>query len=745
MKRSIDTRAAVFLLFGFLLTLIIVAVLQSAGSAGSPAPIVDHNQWKVSGQFSRLDADVDSLEVPSELSDSDQFVRWRSWTPETNGTVGTVSTVPFLPAPYMAIPYAGFPAEQLGNRIYFRCDGENRELDLATQRTNDQWATAYIHLPSSFCSGAVRLVATSVTPDFYIGIGTPFSISRVSYHMQTSFGPRALVVLGTWVLFASGIVLGGFSATRSYLASIILGFVVVAASGMSVLAAFMVSPMMGKTVAAGFVAALVARGLYLISVRTKELRDFLQAFLVPALLWLSISLAYAALVSAGDSGGGSWAINNFFSPLRWSSDNQLPFRFAESLFKGAGLEGYRWGPWLASDRTPLLSGLLLLTRVAIVSPFSALYGSTFISTAYMMAGITILTSWAAICLLAFRTMDAVSPRFMLVLAATAPLFVFNSVYTWGKLLGASYVLLAFVVLNALSQNRDFGPRSLTLVSCCASAAYLAHASNALVLIPLAIFYSATIARQGARSIAIASISAIALATPWLYWQAIVQPGGDVLMRFALTGKIDFNARGMPMMRALVVNMLELGPAGWLDLKLTALRQLIGFSRDWESYGEVSKFSTGADLLGRARVYDFFEVSRSIGVSTIGLLILPAVLLRQDVSTGSIMARDAAIVGLGALLFTIACTFPEAFTHHQAYGAILLVFVAGAWSISNLGWLTSILVSTSILYCFIVWVLHPLYLSLRFDPLTFSVFIVASVLYGILLQVDRGPKSGKKHS
>ena len=159
MKRSIDTRAAVFLLFGFLLTLIIVAVLQSAGSAGSPAPIVDHNQWKVSGQFSRLDADVDSLEVPSELSDSDQFVRWRSWTPETNGTVGTVSTVPFLPAPYMAIPYAGFPAEQLGNRIYFRCDGENRELDLATQRTNDQWATAYIHLPSSFCSGAVRLVA----------------------------------------------------------------------------------------------------------------------------------------------------------------------------------------------------------------------------------------------------------------------------------------------------------------------------------------------------------------------------------------------------------------------------------------------------------------------------------------------------------------------------------------------------------------------------------------------------------
>ena len=274
------------------------------------------------------------------------------------------------------------------------------------------------------------------------------------------------------------------------------------------------------------------------------------------------------------------------------------------------------------------------------------------------------------------------------------------------------------------------------MACCASAAYLAHASNAFVLIPLAAYYGGTIFRQGARAIAIASIAAVLMATPWIYWQAVIQPGGDVLLRFALTGKTDFNARGTPIVGALVANMRELGLSGWLDLKSVSFKQLLSFGRDWTSYGEVSKFSDGANLLGQARVYDFFEVFRSIGVSTIGLLILPILLVRDRNLAGSIPARDAACVGLGTLLITVVCTFPEPITHVQAYGAILLCFMAGAWTISKLGMLTPIFVSASVIYWLVVWVWHPLSIALRFEPLTIAVFVIAVLLYGILLLDER---------
>jgi hypothetical protein len=71
-----------------------------------------------------------------------------------------------------------------------------------------------------------------------------------------------------------------------------------------------------------------------------------------AMLWLIVSLAYASLSVAADNGGGSWAINYLFAPLRWSTDNQISFLFSEAVFKGTPGRLITWGPWLASDRPP---------------------------------------------------------------------------------------------------------------------------------------------------------------------------------------------------------------------------------------------------------------------------------------------------------------------------------------------------------------------------------------------------------
>src|SRR4029079_7645297 len=111
------------------------------------------------------------------------------------------------------------------------------------------------------------------------------------------------------------------------------------------------------------------------------------------LYWLVVAMTYVAFVSSIDNGGGTWAVNGMFSPLRWSVDNQLPLLFSEAMYDGTPRDAIKWGQGLASDRTPLLAALLLIVRSVIIGPLALNTGSTIVSTAYVLAGIVILSSW----------------------------------------------------------------------------------------------------------------------------------------------------------------------------------------------------------------------------------------------------------------------------------------------------------------------------------------------------------------
>ena len=134
------------------------------------------------------------------------------------------------------------------------CDAESdgRELEVATLRTNTQWATVFLRT-AGFCPGQPRLVARVADKDFLIGIGTPYEISSALYYGQTQFGPRALVVILSW---ASSLAIW---ASCSCLATRVChavdpfaaGFAGVGAAGMAVFAAFTASPVLGRWVALG--------------------------------------------------------------------------------------------------------------------------------------------------------------------------------------------------------------------------------------------------------------------------------------------------------------------------------------------------------------------------------------------------------------------------------------------------------------------------------------------------------------
>src|SRR5262249_57550285 len=111
---------------------------------------------------------------------------------------------------------------------------------------------------------------------------------------------------------------------------------------------------------------------------------------------VAVSVGYTGFVCAWDNGGDRWAGNALFTPLRWSSDNQIPIWFADALYHGARPETIRWGPWLASDREPLLPAFLLIPRSTIIPVLSTGIGTDFISTAYQLSAITILAICSAV-------------------------------------------------------------------------------------------------------------------------------------------------------------------------------------------------------------------------------------------------------------------------------------------------------------------------------------------------------------
>ncbi len=691
----------------------------ATGAPSALRPLVAASDWTVSGQFERFNVDaVSPIELPEDALQSPDLVLWHAWTPEARVSGGTVATRPFVPSQYMAVPHFGFPGERPENRIFLQCARTHREIAVATVRTNTQWATAFLRIPDDFCDGPVVLMAT-VASDMWrdIGVGTPFATSAATYHAQTGFPLRGLVVLTTLALIGSVVLCAGMVGLRLGAADALpSGFVGLGTLGILLFVSFHFSPTFGRTAVWLIVAAALA-GAILTRIKARSLFNTAMAQLAgPMILWLAVALTATAFVSGADNGGGSWAINGLFTPQRWSSDNQLPFLFAEALFDGTPREQIRWGTWLASDRTPLLSALLLIPRTLVLEQLGAMHGSTFISTGYIMTAIALLSSWAAVMAWICTKFARATFATAALLVMTTPFVFFDTVYTWPKLLGASYALLAFGILYRMSRRRrGDGWSSLALVAACASLAYLSHASNAFALVAVAALFVPTILRQGGPAIALSALVAVVMVLPWTIWQAVVQPGGNALLRFALANDFGADDRSKPVLVSVVDAYGGLGVGGWISAKVEALRLLFGLNMSdrLQEVGEVAKYSPGLDRIGLQRVFDFYITRRSLGVAAVGLLVLALRPPSRRSAAALHMARYAALAGLGGILLMVGLTLPRAYMHHQAFGSLLLLVMAGSVTIATMSaGVSRTLLVVALTYFLVVWIIHPLAIAQR---------------------------------
>lgn len=712
-----------------------LGMLLALWPKAQPVPLIDRDGWRNGEQSSQFPLEQASkIDVPEDILSDKRLVLWRLWSPKTGTIVGTIRTVPFALPRFLAVPFYGFPRERPESRIYLRCLDTNALMDVATVRTNNQWAVAYLRIPSNFCSGKAELVATAAS-QFYVGVGTPFAIDAARFYAHSTVFPKLGIVVATWLVLCSLIFVLGYCASASLNADApTAGFILVGVAGMLVFIIFHFSPRWGAVIASAIVLASFCAAIAIwLWDRARSLR-IARRTAPAALIWLAVSIAYAAYISAIDNGGGSWAVNGLFTPLRWSTDNQIPFQFADALYDGVPRKTIMWGPWLASDRTPLLAALLLIYRATIIPAFASGIGTDFISTAYQLSALTILASWSGGLYYFCLRFGRAHAGYVVFLAFVTSFFLFNTVYVWPKLLGTTYVLAAFGLLLRMREKPKAGPADLTLIALSAALAYLAHASNGLALVPMGIAFSRTILRRGSFEIILASLAALVCAAPWLWWQHFVQPGGDAVIRYALTGDYySANHRNIPMIDSIRRAYHNLGIGGWIANKRDGLATLLGLRTDWMKFGETAHYSPGANNLGGNRVLDFFLPARSLGIAVVGLVLMMMPARRKWASQRNSISSLAAVIGLASILLTLLVMMPEQITHQQAYGALLLLFLAGALTLSSCGdrvrW-GSLVIATG--YFLLVWIVHPLVIALRIEGTSLLAACLGAGIVGLLL-------------
>lgn len=461
--------------------------------------------------------------------------------------------------------------------------------------------------------------------DHSIGVTPPFAVSAFAYWAHTDFIPRALIVVLVW---AGLIVLGlpfALEARRRGWRAQPLGFAMagVGALAMAVFAVLTASYEAGCVAAAAVLAACLYRSFAGWRDRRAEFRRIAAENIPAMLLWLGVAILYTALIASSNSGAGSWSANEFFAPLRWSSDNHLPILFADGLISDAERAQIVFGPWLATDRGPLMAVLLVFARL-LLHPLTLMADSAFAAVVYPVAGITIMSSWAALLPWFCRAAGVRRYWVVVVLVLSSPLMIFNTVYIWPKLLGASYALASFLVLSDMArQGRAIARPSLDLAAVLAVLSYLSHGSNAFTLVVIALAFALPLLRSGIVPLGLASASALLVYAPWAWWQAVVQPHGNALVRSALAGDFAFDDRERSILQDIVAAYAGQDLWGWLKGKLLGLRFMTGYKVEWTSLPELVSTHAGPTWFGGARVLDFYVGIFALGISLVGVVLVAA--------------------------------------------------------------------------------------------------------------------------
>lgn len=169
--------------------------------------------------------------------------------------------------------------------------------------------------------------SNATLPEAYLGIATPFEVSRATYLAHTGFGVKAAIVAATWfflcaIAVASHVVLSRFSHGIDPLATGIVG---IGAAGMAVFTAGIFAAPLSQFASGVIVTASIGLSTWWMGARKSEFEAYWRKARLPLLCWLAVGMSLTAFVAGIDNGGGRWAANAMFAPSAGRSTTRTRF------------------------------------------------------------------------------------------------------------------------------------------------------------------------------------------------------------------------------------------------------------------------------------------------------------------------------------------------------------------------------------------------------------------------------------
>jgi len=678
------TRGALILLITLTIALVLVVNLRIIDQ-----PLISRDaDWQVNGTFVSDDSvypSTGSLQGDNSKGITNKDLQlWRSWAGDDRNT-GTIVSPDFRAPSILSMFLSGYPSTN-GNKIFLERVDTKEKLELKSRELSETWVDMRWLLPPDWHGVQVHLVAidgSQKRSDWlsgkgaWLGISSPRSISLTNLLLsQFSF----LTFLPLYFFHFLVFLLPGFLISiyliklchlnRLFLLG--LSIIINCLIGYITFWVYFVNHYWGSA----FSISIALGTIYFVFSHFKKgsKRNLLKQniffffFFIPTLLMFAIGIFYIALLFNSESSQIISADVDVLSQSRFFSrfplDNTIPMLFSEHLYKGTDPRQIKeLIGMLSSDRPPLQSGMVLVQRPLMFFNLSLQY--QIISTIFQCSWIPAI--WA---LCRAINLSARKIAILFSFLIFSGFFLFNSLFTWPKLLPASLVIFAFaIVLQKLQHLQKPSDIETNVAVMSTSLAMLAHGGVIFTIPSIVILVLRLRCLPTFRGLWTSFCILLALFVPWKAYQILYDPPGNRLTKWHIAGVIEYDTRSD--IQTIIDSYHSLDLSHIINNKWQNVQTLFG---NFNLYGIRSiDWRTG----------EFFHLFNALGILNIGwVILLLSFILRRKIQRSILLIMEIVVISLVTwilLMFGPSTTI----IHSGSYATVMLVFFGLAILITDL--------------------------------------------------------------
>lgn len=677
----------------------------------------------------------------------------RTFNPETGISPVGFKSSNFKPKQYMSVAITGSTKSQLGLvTAFIECIDNQRTIPLFNGSVNNHLNESIVFMPNDWCPNEAMLKFHSDEVGHYAGIGSVYEITFLSF-LKSSFIGILPYFITAFAIFSFVMFAGSSLATRiaGHHDPLPLAFISLGSASLG--GFYLGSGLPDNWQWLSIVVVLAASASALYSAGFAARCQTAHQLMPYARVWAVASLIYFSILCLAYNGLGHWEPNYRFWPATWSSDNELPWMFAEAIRHGWDLKGLFGGGWLPTDRPPLMAGayLLLIDVFGLLqsnNDGSYLRGPAYNAAAVVLNALWVPAVWWLLKTLSERLNDN-GRMAVLVFVACTPFILFNTVYGWPKAFGAAFALLSFGLAWQSHQLALIDSKNSTTLLFFVLGAFsmLAHSSTALFLAPLGMLFVFWNLRSNTRLVLIGFAVALALLASWSLYKWVVLPSADPVTKYALTGDYGFGHH-KSFWQMLTDRYREMSFWQWLEIKRIMLLQVfLPLHNPVTQIGLNSDYGSGA--IDKLRAWDFMLLSKG-NVATVLFAIVSAWI---SLSTFTFRKSDASqhqgpflvLVGISVvawLLIVLGFLVPPVL-HIWPQAAVFGLALGGAVvTCQYYPLLFSLTLIALMTYTGTVWIISPLQSALLIDPGA-ALVLAALLSWGLISKFLPLPLSHEK--